>query len=486
MLAVLYQKPSSLHYLLLFLTAFLLRGSTFYFYMQHHERYQQADSVDYHIAGLCVAHGLGMQRPDGKYIFWRTPGYPAYLAPFFKKFGQPILNFDANAPAHKKAIWFQIFISSLFPLIVLMLAYVLTKSHPISIITAWISVLHVGFILASTYLLTDAIAGVLFALFLLCYFSAFRLLGETRTVIKFPWTNLMAAALFLAAYTWMRPMGQFIGILAACILLFAYVPLQQRILRATFFSAIFIAALLPWFVRNYHLTGKMFFCPLFGLYLNVFNAPKILARIDNIPLKDAHQKLSQDASLVIVSEMGRYKALHSPYIVCNEQLCMKTAWPLIKDHPLFFLYDWMVEVTKTTFDLYSSQIVNLVADRFKWDPLVEYLDEKIAECLYKQQLPLFARFICWLEFIVYIFIWLGIFAGLVFFLLPTIKGSPTTLLIRSMAILWIKAGLFIGATVMQTGGFGYARLRLPIEPLIIILAVTFWWWFFNRKATIAA
>ena len=69
MLTLLYNKPTAFHYFLLFITAFVIRGATFYFYVQHAERYQQADSADYHVAALCMAHGFGMQRPDKKYIF---------------------------------------------------------------------------------------------------------------------------------------------------------------------------------------------------------------------------------------------------------------------------------------------------------------------------------------------------------------------------------------------------------------------------------
>jgi hypothetical protein len=482
MYSFIYHKPTYLHYFLLFFTALCIRSATFYFYVQHNERYRQADSVDYHVCGLCVAHGLGMQRPDGRHIFWRTPGYPCYLAPFFKYFGQPTFDFAANERAHKLSLWFQIFISSFLPIIVLLLAYTLTQSYPISIITAWLSVLHLGFVLASTYLLTDAIASIFFALFLLFYFSAFRLQGEITKRTLFKNSYLIPAALFLSAYTWMRPMGQFIALLATILLLFAHTTWRNRCSKAALFAAVFIISLLPWFIRNHQLTGKIFFCPLFGLYLNAFNAPKILARVEDIPLKDAHQKLSLAASAVIKKEMDYYRITKSPYVVCNEQLCMQSAWPLIKEHPGFFLYDWMVEVTKTTFDLYASQLVNLVANRFTWDPLVEYLDEKIAECLYKQPLPLFARLLCWLEFIMYLFIWCGIAAGLVIFLLSSsLHWATTSSTMRNLALLWLKAGLFIGVTVIQTGGFGYARLRLPLEPLILILAVTFWWWFFNKK-----
>ena len=42
-----------------------------------------------------------------------------------------------------------------------------------------------------------------------------------------------------------------------------------------------------------------------------------------------------------------------------------------------------------------------------------------------------------------------------------------------MAAFWFKLLFFTAAIIGMTGGFGYARLRLPVEPLLIILALTF-------------
>ena len=68
----------------LVLCAFLLRAAVFHFYIQHNERYRQADSNDYHSCAVAMAYNLGMSRTDNHQpIFWRTPGYPAYLKPFY-------------------------------------------------------------------------------------------------------------------------------------------------------------------------------------------------------------------------------------------------------------------------------------------------------------------------------------------------------------------------------------------------------------------
>ncbi len=483
MFAVLAKKPHWYHFLFLFLSAFIVRSTLFYYYMQHEERYHQSDSLDYHVAGFCVAHGFGMHRPDlNKPIFWRTPGYPWYLSHFLKQYGHPQSGaLSNNTLAHKLSILVQIFLCSFLPLLLFWLAYILTNTYLIAWLTALISVIHIGFVLASTYLLTDALAMLFFVLFLIFYYKSFKLVGETpKPEKKSALIYLVCAAINLALYTWMRPMGQFIGIISAVLLLFSHDTWSNKLKKIFLFLVLFFALLAPWFIRNHRLTGSYFFCPLFGLYFNVFNAPKIVARTENIPLLDAHKKLTYEAAVVTAQEMARARANNSPYVVCGELVCLQTAWPVIAAHPFYFIYDWIVEVLKTTFDLYSYQLVALYNNCFKWDPLVEYLPEKIQECLYKKPLAPTMRILAWLELFASIFLWFGIFAGIFRFLLYSLfYKAPQDIL--NKALLWVKTGIIIGATVFQTGGFGYARLRLPVEPLMLILALTFWYWFFTQK-----
>ena len=455
------QKLSWKNSFLIFFIAFVLRAGTFYVYVQHQERYCQSDSMDYHICSFCVAHDFGMHRPDtGRPIFWRTPGYPWFLSFFYTLWGNhQTADFAQHAPAHKAAIWFQIFISSCVPLLIFLLALQLTHSYFIAWASAIISIFHLGFILASTYLLTDALALIFFLGFLIFYFR----------------TNLVLAALCLSAYTWMRPMGQFVALVALIMLLFAHVGWRKKLFNIILFGALFFGTIFPWFVRNHELTGKWFFCPLFGLYFNVFNAPKILSRINNIPLREAHTQLTQAAGHRTAQVTTEYRMSGNPKIVCGELVCLETAWPLIKAHPGYFLYDWCVEVCKTTFDLYSSQLVAFAGNCFKWDPLVEYLDEKFKACLYKEPLPIWMRVIAWLELVFSIWLWFGIFAGTWFFMIkPLINFKNIIPHERNTLFLWLQLGILIGCVVFQTGGFGYARLRLPIEALLIILALTFW------------
>jgi len=486
--------PHKQHYVLILMIAFVLRAFVFTSYIQRDQRYQQPDSNDYHIAAVCMTHGFGMHAPNGRPVFWRTPGYPAYLSLFYDA-----NNHDTRFQNHRfeqhRALWVQMFICSFAPLIMSSLALTLTACPPLAWMCAFIGTIHPGLILASTYLLTDGIAMILFMLFLVLFLNALRFPHESalsissftpawmHTLRQHPYLTLLGAALMLGTYTWMRPMGQFVAIICTILLLFSAAPLKARFMRAVCFFSLFAALIAPWFVRNHTLTGSWFFCPLFGLYLNVFNAPKILARIQDISLKDAHTIMTNTAAHETYLVTQKARAAGDLRAICGENVCLTTALPVILAHPWYFLYDWTAEVLKTTFDLYASQLVALANDTFRHDPLVEYLPEKWAECLYAKPLPVFFRVLAWLEAISALVLWLGILLGVwSFILFPLWKKRWD--IFYSYGYLWLKAGTLIGFVVGQTGGFGYARLRLPIEPLILIVALTFWtWWYTSRQQT---
>lgn len=169
----------------------------------------------------------------------------------------------------------------------------------------------------------------------------------------------------------------------------------------------------------------------------------------------------------------------------RELLCNEVAMPWILDYPWYFLYDWLKEVVKATFDLYASQLVAIVNKSHMYDPLEEFLSEKIALCLYKQPMHWFMRFIIWLECIFTLFMWIGLFAGLWTYLIYPLITKNYDSNARKQLALWVKTFLIIGGMLVMTGGFGYARLRMPVDPLLITLSVTWWYYmvihyYFNK------
>lgn len=480
MQAVLLAQPTPKRLFLLFLSAFVLRAATLFFYVQYEERYKQADTLDYHGCAVSLTCGNGMylgHQPR----FWRTPGYPLYLSFFYNLFGLKSGDFTANRTAQLAALWVQIFLCSCIPIIIFFLALTLTSLLQLAWLAAWISVFHLGLILASTYLLTDGLAIIFFYLFLLFLYKSFTTFGEKKLSNRW-FSSITCASLSLALFTWMRPMGNFVALVAMFLLfILAQDRWKQKIYKIALFTFIFIGCTLGWYIRNYQLTGRCFFCPMFGLYCNVFNAPKIVRRLENKPLLECWQKQQQRGAQEVYKMALRLQGTNKKIV--PEIDCGNAAWPLLYAHPWYALQDWIQEVTKTTFDMYSShQLVAFANNTFMCDPLEEFLLDKIKAALYQQPMPRIMRVISWLEFIFVIFKWIGLFSGSwLFMLYPLFKKFHVSPYIKKIGSLWLKTTPLIGAVLFMTGGFGYARLRLPVDPLLIILSLTFWYWLLKEK-----
>ena len=451
--------------------SFIIRALVMFFLVQPNGFYRQADSVDYHNCAVNIAAGNGMHRIDTQDpIFWRTPGYPPYLAFFYNLCGLKSWRFEDNTDAHMLALWMQIILSSFIPIILFYLGYIITQTYAIALALAWISVFHLGMVLATTYLLSEGIALIFFYLFLAFFFHALLYAPS-----KIPIVIITGAALSLSLYTWMRPMGEFIGVFAILLLCCASGGnWKQKSARGLLFAALFFGSLFPWYLRNHSLTGEWFFCPTIGTYLNCFAVPKILRRTLNKPIEECLKITQTNAGRAVYQKKLRLRGTGKHV---SNSVCKEVAYPIVMKHPWFFMYDWFTEIIKTTFDLYSYQFIPMLDDSYWYDPIEEYLPEKISACLWAHQMPWPMRSICWIELLYSIFLWMGLLGGLwVFIIQRCMHAIPVCLFAQSLGKPWIVSCMLIGLIIGMTGGFGYARLRLPAEPLMLILSLTFWYW----------
>lgn len=458
-------------FLFLFCSALLVRCLLFFFFVIHEERYQQPDSMDYHNCALGLYWGTGMHRADNLTpIFWRTPGYPLYLAVFYVLFPETKTGFKDWKSAHVAALLVQILLCSCIPFLIFMLAWLLTRQSFIAKTAAWISVFHPGFVFASMHLLTEGLAIIFFLLFLYFFYQQIN-------SGRFSLSRLLMAALSLGFYTWMRPMGQFVAVVSIGIMLFFGAGrVLARFKKMLFFFVFFALSIAPWYVRNYNLTGQWFFCPMSGPYLNSFCAPKIIRTTQGLTLEQSIRLLYATAS-----ERAR-KATQllqgTGYLLARETICSSVAWPIIKEYPWLFIKDWIREVTKTTFDLYSYQFAALAANSFRYDPLEEFLTDKLAACLYAQAMPWWMRVVNYLELIYATTLWIGLLAGVWLCLFKPLfnwlYNRENSQFFLDFSSIWWQTVLLVGAVLIMTGGFGYARLRLPVEPLMIIVSLLWW------------
>lgn len=468
----------------LFITALFIRSLVFYFYIDPGYRYNQPDTKDYHVCAINMAQGKGMKYYNSDQpIFWRTPGYPFLLAPFYYLFSQDGKTLNYHKKTHQIFLWLQILICSLLPILIFFLALLITNNILLSWISAIISTVHLGFVISSTYLMTDAFATLLFLLFIYFLFKALPIYQKSTTsnlITK----NLIFSALSLSALTWLRPMGIYLSFFVIILIAIHHITWPKKARNILIFILIFFGTISPWYIRNYNLTGKLFFCPLWGPYTLTFLVPKTYQRLTGKPLIPCINKFLFEAKKAFDKDVAQKKAQNSPYISCKELICAEIANPLIKAHPFYFLLDWTIEIIKTTCDLYSGHLVNFARNDFFKEPPVEFLGEKLRDCLYREKLPTWMRIIAWVEGLFHFLLLLGILGGIFsFILLPLFYGVKKSN--KKRLNRWIKVGIFITLVIGMTGGFGYARLRLPVEALIIILALDFWLWlgntYYNKK-----
>lgn len=460
--------------LLLFVTAFTIRACIMFFAIQPGGFYKQPDSIDYHNCAMSIATGHGMHRIDTREpIFWRTPGYPPFLALFYRMLGIKDYSFDTNSYAQCTALWVQILLSSFIPIILFLLAQLLTQNIILALLVATIAAIHPGLVLASTYLLTEGVALIFFYLFLLLLYK------NCVPWHKGSYLSIMGAALSLGIYTWMRPMGECIGYLTAIIILIGGSgSWRHTAKKSLLFFTLFLATLLPWYWRNYQLTNELFFCPTIGNYLNCFSVPKILRRTLSRPLIECHQIALQNAGR---ESYKKRIALRGTGLHVSPAITKKVSIPIVQQYPGYFIYDWIHEVIKTTFDLYTYQIIPMLNGSYWYDPLEEFLPDKIADCLFKQPMPWYVRLLCWLELASALLLWIGLVAGFWHFVIRGFMASKLSLYKQRMLHCWLICIPMIGIIVGMTGGFGYARLRLPAEPLLIILSLSWWFYFVTKE-----
>jgi hypothetical protein len=279
-------------------------------------------------------------------------------------------------------------------------------------------------------------------------------------------------------------MGKFVTIIATFLLLFTPGSWKEKIKKALLFLTIFFLVLSPWYIRNYQITGELFFCPMSGTYLQIFSAPKIMRKVTGLPLTTCISQLQTEGGKLFLQkqktaqENGFTKRM-TPYLTCSA-----VAWPWLLKYPFYTAYYWMKEVIKTSFDLYAYQLVAIAHGTFMYDPTEEFLSEKIAKSLYEGTLPFWMRIIAWLELIYLILLWTGLIGGFFFFVIkPFIKKIRLGVYLPTITTVWLMTAPLLGAVIFMTGGFGYARLRIPIEPLMIILSLTFWYTQLIKKRT---
>lgn len=484
----------------LFLFSLLIRSLVFHFYLSKNENFWQVDSTTYHQVANCIASGCGISYKENKPCFYRLPGYPLFLSIFYY--------FQRVCPAkpwRSGALWFQIFLASLIPILIFFLSLSLFPTNLLlAKLSSIYSAVHLGFVLYSGFFMSESLFLFFFLLFAIFFFNN-NVAGISTPVLPAcpakPWRSgehvegfnrtgsFFLSGLFLGLASLVRPVGQYFIILSIALI---FLPLvlsfdklrmlgvsKDKKIRSSFL--LFLGWVIPvsfWLIRNYMLLGHIFFHTLPGGHFLYLSASRVAMHEQNCTYWQARQNLQEEStSLIKVKEQELKRPLNEiEHCKVLEGLAVKY---FIK-HPGLAVKNWFTDMMRTTLSLYSAELIYLYNDRKEidyfnkkrttWDMFRRYLFPDVDSKLIKV--------ILFFEVLFFFFVLLGFASGVIkvlflFFVYLFGLKKLTQEQFNGISV-WLKASCFVGLFILLSLSGGYARMRLPAEPFLIILAFSFW------------
>ncbi|MCK4650884.1 hypothetical protein KAT08_01790 [Candidatus Babeliales bacterium] len=457
---LLFIKKDKKFLLFLFIVSFLVRVIFFGLFLSHDKNYFRSDSLRYSETANQIFNGNGIKRVDGSYNFWRVPGYSIFLAFCYKLF-------DGD---HIKSLLVQIFLSSFIPLLIFLLSLVLFKFDILlAKISSIFSAFLLGYILYSGLMMTESLFCIFFYIFIILFLLNFNFFFCKTSFTRNSFINIFLAGIFLGISSLLRPMGHYFMPLFILMLLLNKNYFIQNLKRSGLFFFGWLIIVFWWLLRNYLLTGFIFFHTLPGHHLLYYAA---------VPIDVAIKKISpiQSSDRILINERKElYRCKEEKIgrkLIDIEKCCIdeKLAFNYIKRGPFLFFKNSIYNMIKTCLSLHSSTILAILGHsppsyykigRTFWDLIKRFLFPPVKN--------IFIRGIIFSEIFLLFFILLG-------FLFCLIK-SFFDINLFCIIFKFLPVILFM---IILTFATGFARLRLPIEPFLIIPAFYFWLSFFKR------
>ncbi|MBD3231382.1 hypothetical protein GF322_01835 [Candidatus Dependentiae bacterium] len=484
---------------ILLIVSFIIRALVFNFYLNRNKNYWQVDSNAYHKIAINIAQNKGYVT-NGQYNFYRVPGYPLFLSLFYKIFDMAI----------NKALWFQLILASLIPILIFLLSLVLfPKLLLLAKIASIYSAFHLGLILYSGFFMTESLFIFLFLIFSILYFSSFHLFFcrrhyfsyqdlekmnpflycsseictgpsfialEKEQEVKYEkkikyneCKKIFLAGIFLGMTSLVRPVGHYMIILPIILLFFSSDILKIKIKKIVFLFSGWLFIVFWWLLRNWMLTGYIFFHTLPGGHFLYFSAARIVTHTQNLSYEDSKKYLQNQLDQIVQNQEQKLNRKLNEIELCNirQDLAIK----YFKNYPILAIKNWITDILRTSLSLYSAEIVYLYNNRKEFDYFNK--NRNLWSLFERYLLPkvdsVFLRLIIWVEILLFMFILVGFFG---FIILAIFKRYYLCSFLKVIPFIWFF--IFIGLSG------GYSRMRLPIEPFLIIFSFSFWANLFKR------
>jgi hypothetical protein len=438
--------------LFLFCLSFLIRFLCFNFFLKD-KNLLSYDSAVYNDVALQIAQGHGITDANGASHFLRVPGYPIFLALGYKFFSNDI----------KRNLWIQIILASLIPILIFCLTLILFPANIfIAKICSLIGALHLGFVIFSGLVMAETFFVFSFLIFLILFLSNFHLFFSKKiNDISLP--QIFLAGLFLGFASMMRPVGHYLIVVSLFLILFSSMSLCQKVKSGFVLFSSWLLIVLPWLLRNFMLTGFLFFHTLPGIHFLKHFAARIEMERSGCSYMLALSKLNNE--LVILVKKAEAEKKHCLSEIENCLLLEKLSKNYCKKNVFSVLKYSFLNMFKTCFSLYSSELLFFDSN----GSLPDYVKDRniFLRFLFPQVSNKILIPVIYLEILFLLLLWIG-FLGFIF------KSFFNKELFGIVAQILPYIFLFIVISL----ACGFARLRLPIESLLIIFSVKFWYGYF--------
>ena len=437
-------KNNNFFLLFLFVFSFFIKSCVFYFYLGKNNNYWQVDSNTYDKIAQSLVISKTFSANDTP-NFYRLPGYPMFLAIGYKLFG-----IDT-----KNVLWLQLLLASFIPILIYFLALtVMPGNLLLAKFASLYSAIHLGLTLYSGFFMSEIIF-----IFLLLIFS----------ILFFKNKHLFLAGIFLSLAGLVRPVGHYLIFLAIIILFFNNKKIKKTIFKSLFLILGFLITVSPWLIRNYMLQGQLFFHTLPGGHFLNFAAARSVMIEQDISYDRAKNYLKREIDILTQDFKDENDRYPNEIEYCDLQ--MNLALKYFEKYPAITIKIFLLDIFRTSFSLYSAEILYLENSR----SAIDYFSQKrtIKDMIYRYINPktdnAFLQLLIIFEILLFALILLGFLGGFILALLGFFIKSFEN--IKKIYINFLPI-IFLFLVIGLAGG--YSRMRLPAEPFLIILSFSFY------------
>lgn len=426
-----------------FFAALVIRGALLLIVACHREAILQPDSRIYiGLAQQLVDYG-SFTVPGGPVAEYmeRTPGYPLFLSAILVCFGGSLL----------AVVMVQVVLDSLSCVLIFLLSEMISSGS--GLVSGFLACINMNMVAYSHFILNDS---------LFVFISILWLIVLVRFLKDGTWVQGAGVGLGIGIAAIVRPVVSYLPALLIPFL-FTYLLLRANagVLKASVGSGLvflaFVVCVSPWMIRNYVNYGRIQLTAQSGEHLLQYVVPSVWEHSRNIPLIDGMKKVSWD-----FQEKARkegFDLVHAnPFNMSDFQFNMAIQY-LKMEPKIAIAQAWLVGMAKNVFSpaiIDFSYLLGIERPHFSYTEGRTWLHK------------------AW-SFVWNIkgaFGWIVIGSLVVVMITRVIQLWGMVLLFRRDAWLGALLVLIIVYYLLVSGPVGYAKYRLPFEPiLIVILAV---------------